>query len=615
MKKTFISIVLLVAASTQAQVGINSQTPNATLEVVGKAAITTIPDGIIAPRISKQQLAAKTAGTYNTPQTAAVVFVNDITTPTGTIPSLAQVVEVTALGYYYFNGTIWKAIGGASAVDTSIYTNNGTLSANRTVNQGGLTLAFTGGTTTNSFSVNGSSLSVDALNDRVGIGTTAPLTKLHVVAQTMQGNRYNLIDAPSSSNQFALLALRNTSPLAAGNYSLLGFTNNGPTSGGANWGIGSIRTGASATTGAEEDFYIGNSLGGSLIERFRINSAGNVGIGTSLPQRILHINANANPIRFENLPILPASTVSSGLVIDANGDIYKNNTSGATVDTSIYAGDGTLSTNRTVTQSGNKLAFNGYSGTATDAFSVDGSTFSVDAVNNWVGIGTNTPMRQFHVANATVGSPDMRFENLPALPANAPSTGVVIDANGDVYKNNTTSVEGQILRIGVNGATYNTGSEVGLRFFSVDNATEMGNAPNTAPNFINTIVGATIADGATPGAGTGTVSRTTDQITLPVGVYKVQVRLVGNFNGFGSNSNTLFLKAIVNNNEYSLVNYSNSTPSTSIFYYDDYINITGGPQTVDFSISPSTNSFTTTGSVGVSGANSFRSLILIQRLR
>ncbi|MFP3835958.1 hypothetical protein SCA31_23975, partial [Chryseobacterium sp. SIMBA_028] len=82
-----------------AQVGVNTTTPTATLEVVGKGATTTIPDGIIAPRISKQQLAAKTAGTYDTPQTAAVVFVNDITTPTGTIPSLAQVVEVTALGY------------------------------------------------------------------------------------------------------------------------------------------------------------------------------------------------------------------------------------------------------------------------------------------------------------------------------------------------------------------------------------------------------------------------------------------------------------------------------------------------------------------------------------
>ncbi|MCT2406237.1 hypothetical protein NZD88_01540 [Chryseobacterium antibioticum] len=614
MKKTFISIVLLVAASTQAQVGINTETPNATLDVQGKASTTTIPDGIITPRISKQQLAAKTDATYTPAQTAAIVYVNDITAPTGTVPSLIEVAEVTAIGYYYFNGSMWKAIsGGAATVDKSIYAGDGDLSSNRTVNQLGKTLAFNGGTTANAFSVNGSSLSVDALNDRVGIGTTAPLTKLHVVAQAMQGNRYNLIDAPSSTNQYALLALRNTSPLATGNYSLLGFTNDGPTSGGANWGIGSIRTGASSTTGSEEDFYVGNSLGGSLIERFRINSSGNIGIGTSLPQRILHVNANANPVRFENLPILPASTASSGLVIDANGDIYKNNTSGATVDTSIYAGDGALSTNRTVTQSGNKLAFNGYTGTATDAFSVDGSTLSVDAVNNRVGIGTNAPLRQFHVANTTVGSPDIRFENLPALPANVPSTGVVIDANGDVYKNNTTSVEGQILRIGLNARTYTSSGDQPIRFDANNSAAEMGNAPNAAPNFINTIVGATIAEGVNAIAGAGTPARTTDQISLQPGVYKIQLRLVASM----SSSSVFSLKAVVNNNEYTLVQGANNSSNSSVYYLDDLINITGTtPQTVDFLVGPPTfGNLVIASSAGAGGGNSYRSIIMIQRLR
>lgn len=611
MKKTFISIVLLAAASIQAQVGINTQTPNATLDVQGKASTTTIPDGIIAPRISKQQLAAKTDATYTPAQTAAIVYVNDITAPTGTVPSLTEVAEVTAVGYYYFNGTMWKAISGVAAVDKNIYADDGDLSSNRTVNQAGKTLAFTGGTTTNAFSVNGSSLSVDALNDRVGIGTTAPLTKLHVVAQTMQGNRYNLIDAPSSTNQYALLALRNTSPLATGNYSLLGFTNDGPTSGGANWGIGSIRTGASVTTGAEEDFYIGNSLGGSLIERFRINSAGNVGIGTSLPQRILHVNANANPIRFENLPILPASTASSGLVIAANGDIYKNNTSGATVDTSIYAGDGILSTNRTVDQAGKTLAFTG--GTTANAFSVDGATLSIDAATHRVGIGTAAPQKQLHVANATAGSPNMRFENLPALPANAPSTGVVIDANGDVYKNNTTSVEGQILRIGLNARTYTSSGDQPIRFDANNSAAEMGNAPNAAPNFINTIVGATISEGVNAIAGAGAPARTTDQISLQPGVYKIQLRLVASM----SSPSGFSLKAIVNNNEYTLVQGANNSSNSSIYYLDDLINITGTtPQTVDFLVAPPTfGNFVIASSAGAGGGNSYRSIIMIQRLR
>ncbi|MFP3570295.1 hypothetical protein, partial [Paraburkholderia sp. SIMBA_030] len=87
-------------------------------------------------------------------------------------------------------------------------------------------------------------------------------------------------------------------------------------------------------------------------------------------------------------------------------------------------------------------------------------------------------------------------------------------------------------------------------------------------------------------AGQGSVARTTDQITLQPGVYKLQVRLVGNFAN-ASASNTLFLKAIVNNNEYSLINAAINSNLTSVFYFDDYINITGASaQTVDFSISP-----------------------------
>ncbi|MFP3632282.1 hypothetical protein SB776_37390, partial [Burkholderia sp. SIMBA_045] len=82
-------------------------------------------------------------------------------------------------------------------------------------------------TATNGFSVDGNTFSVDAANGRVGIGTTIPTTKLHVVASISDANRYNLIDAPVGNLSAVVLALRNTSPVATGNLSLLGFTNNG----------------------------------------------------------------------------------------------------------------------------------------------------------------------------------------------------------------------------------------------------------------------------------------------------------------------------------------------------------------------------------------------------
>lgn len=125
-------------------------------------------------------------------------------------------------------------------------------------------------------------------NGNLGIGTYSPQGTLHVVAKTPTDNRYNLFDAPEGSNDFAIVALRNTSAAAAGNKALLGFTNTGPTSGGANWGIGSIRT------ATDEDFFFGNSTGGGYNERMRIKANGFVGIGTNAPTAALTVIGEAN---------------------------------------------------------------------------------------------------------------------------------------------------------------------------------------------------------------------------------------------------------------------------------------------------------------------------------
>ncbi|MCS3530919.1 hypothetical protein [Chryseobacterium sp. JUb7] len=720
MKKTilFLGFVALYTNSN-AQIGINTPNPQTTLDVVGNGASTTVKDGIRAPRITKQQLAAKVAGTYSANESGAMVYITDITAPSGTTPSLVQVAEVNGTGYYYFDGTIWKQVVNSTGF-TNIYNSNGSLTGNRSVTQGTNTLAFTNAATSgnNHFSVDGSTFSIDAFNHRLGIGTITPETRFHLISGTAISNRYNIIDAANSTNQYAFLALRNTSPLATGNYSLLGFTNSGPASGGANWQIGSVRTGATAVNGTEEDFFMGNSNGSTLVERFRIASTtGNVGIGTSTPAQKLHIVSGGTP----TTPV-PAIRIVDGnqaagkiLTSDANGTGSWQDAGSASVN--IYNSNGSLTSPRTVTQAGNTLAF---TSTAVNGFSVDGTTLSIDAANhrlgigtaapahrlhvvsdvasanrynlidalastnqygiitlrntsplatgnfsllnftnsgptsgggNWaigsirtgaavttgaeedfyfgnslggglnermritsagnVGIGTTTPARRLHV---NANSSAVRFESLGTLPTNTSSTGLVIDDNGDIYKNNTVSVEGQILRLGLNAVAYAVNTEVGLRFNLNDTAGEMGNAPNAAPNFINTIVGASITAAVAAVAGQGSPARTTDRIVLQPGIYKVQVRLVGNFGGINS-ANNVFLKSIVNNNEYSLVNFTNSSNQTTTYYFDDFINITGTAQTVDFTISPGTNTFTTSSSASPGTGNSYRSLILIQRLR
>lgn len=183
MIKTFKLLMLVciaLSSNIYSQVGINTIDPQTTLDVIGVGTSTTTPDGIIAPRITRQQLAAKSITTYAAAQTGAIVYVTDATLPTGTIPSVAQTIEIISSGYYFFNGIIWKNINSNAQ---NIYNTNGSLTGTRVVTQGANTLAFTA-SAVNAFSVDGTTLSVDATNDRVGVGTAAPTNRLHVSATT-----------------------------------------------------------------------------------------------------------------------------------------------------------------------------------------------------------------------------------------------------------------------------------------------------------------------------------------------------------------------------------------------------------------------------------------------
>lgn len=96
MTKKLFPVVLLTGSFAFAQVGVNTVSPKATLEVAGNPTDNTKFDGIIAPRITGDQLKAKN---YSSSQTGALVYV----TAADSAPS-GQTLDVTSPGYYYFNG-------------------------------------------------------------------------------------------------------------------------------------------------------------------------------------------------------------------------------------------------------------------------------------------------------------------------------------------------------------------------------------------------------------------------------------------------------------------------------------------------------------------------------
>lgn len=101
MGKILYFFLCLLTVSLQAQVGINTTTPETTLDVVGKPNDSNHYDGIIPPRVTGDQLSAKF---YTSTKKGAIVFVT-------AIPSniIGQVIHVVETGLYYFDGNVWKA--------------------------------------------------------------------------------------------------------------------------------------------------------------------------------------------------------------------------------------------------------------------------------------------------------------------------------------------------------------------------------------------------------------------------------------------------------------------------------------------------------------------------
>ncbi|MCC3217664.1 hypothetical protein LIV57_20580 [Chryseobacterium sp. X308] len=154
MKKnvtTLLTVVLLVTSAgvfaQTAGVGINTSTPNSTLDVNGKLGAAD-PDGLQAPRLTRAQLSAKGDALYGADQKGALIFITDISTGDNSGPR----VNIDGIGYYYFDGTVWRKL-----IYNNIYNADGTLTNNRTITQNGKDLKFVNQQTT-------------TINNSVGLG-------------------------------------------------------------------------------------------------------------------------------------------------------------------------------------------------------------------------------------------------------------------------------------------------------------------------------------------------------------------------------------------------------------------------------------------------------------
>ena len=257
-----------------------------------------------------------------------------------------------------------------------IYKGDGTLPAATTVNARipvDSKMAFTPiGGAANQFSVDGSTFSIDTDKNFVGIGTQTPAYKLHVRGDTNIKGELRLESDASGSYAGFITGVDEVS----------GFTS-------------LIIQSADAAPGAGIVFNT-NSGGGGIIEAGRFTNVGRLGLGTPSPTAQLHTTGT---VRLETL----AGTGNRMVITDATGnlaaqDIAFSNTDLSTGAGGIYKGSGTTPASAVVASipTGGTLAFTPSGTQVANQFSVDGTTLSVDALNNRVGLGIAAPTSTFH---------------------------------------------------------------------------------------------------------------------------------------------------------------------------------------------------------------------------
>ncbi len=189
--------------------------------------------------------------------------------------------------------TIINAIGGKTAAGTLSYADSAKLVTSATgVN-------ITGTLTSDGLTVDTDTLYVDSTNNRVGIGAISPYADLHVTGtiKVATGNAQGILglgEGNGSSVNVGVWRGAANAPTTDGNYLNLG---------GYDGMV--FATGAAAI--------------GSQTERMRITSSGSVGIGTSSPARTLEVYSSQPAIKLNNGT--NAFTIGTGAFVDGSNSL------------------------------------------------------------------------------------------------------------------------------------------------------------------------------------------------------------------------------------------------------------------------------------------------------
>ncbi len=436
-KRILITILLLLSLKGFTQIGINTTTPNAMLDV------TSATNGVLFPRIALT--ANNVAAPVVNPQGGALVTAT-VVYNTATVAGVNGV----APGYYYWNGSIWVTF--STSIDWELNGNTAITTPAIPVTYGTSTIAatenFIGTKDANDVVIGTNNLErlrINQSNGNVGIGTANPLAKLDVLS-----NGANAIYSKSLSGRGGYFEGFNQGIHSQGLMGIeaLGFSTDLMVPSGANfsaWGsglAGSKGYGLQSAAFSSETNYGGYFTATGGTNNYAIvvpSNGGNVGVGTITPTYKLHVTnsvSNAPTAYFEN-------GSNSGLGIEGIGSGIFGGTggrfTGSTVGvrgigvstlgaTTIYGGifsanalssdsygvtgnaSGAVNVNYAgyFTATGTNTNVAGYFSTANGATVYNNKAIIVPPNGGLVGIGTNNPVDQLEVAGGYVRSTGYR---------------------------------------------------------------------------------------------------------------------------------------------------------------------------------------------------------------
>ncbi|CAA7194060.1 fibrobacter succinogenes major paralogous domain-containing protein [Chryseobacterium potabilaquae] len=342
MKKRKLLPLVFIGIMTSGQVGINTPSPKATVDIVAKNTDGSLPEGILVPKLTGDVLfTASTLGTYGSNQNGVIVFV---TQPASNANQIGQTVQIDEVGFYYFDAgqNRWKKLGSSS----NIYNSDGTLSSTRHVIMDGNNLGFTGG--------------------RIGMGTSSPdpsaILDLTSTTLGLLPPRMTKVQMDAIQNPLYGLVVFCTDCFGANKGCLMINDSVAPTT--PNWGS---LCSTNVATGIIDDLQCANATTSGALHSGIIVS----GVTTTIPysggHNGTHFAGNFNSTGVTGL----VAHINDGFISDGNGSLVFE-------ITGIPSGAGTASFNITV-------------GEKTCTFTVDVDDFTASVTSIDCGNGVFSP--------------------------------------------------------------------------------------------------------------------------------------------------------------------------------------------------------------------------------